>query len=115
MNYILLFVFFAKIFRSRYNCLNIFLKQLIEREDYQDRTELIINVNQTTTMFRKITEYVIELNNLFGLFQFVLIFYFLLKNIYWISIVTNKEILETNPPKLLLLPFAGFYVVSITI
>lgn len=101
---------FIKFYSRRYNCLNNYLIQLIKRKEAYNRKDLINQINSATEMHRKMTETIEDLNKMFGLLIFLIMFFFLLKNVYWISIALHPERL-LGRYNLLLFTFAIYFIV----
>lgn len=106
--YTLLFVHLMRIFKNRYYRLIICLTRLVHQRDQRDDTILYEKIKCITIIYRKMNDCVSKLNDIFGAFHFLLIFYISLKCVYWISVLLNEQEQE----KMVLNLFTNYYVVS---
>lgn len=85
--FIVLFYHFLLYFKTRYNCLNLYLQHLIKHR--MNGRHDISEIKYLRKIYQKMNESVVKLNEIFGSFTFIYVIYFVVRNIYWIFIATH--------------------------
>lgn len=106
---------FLEFFRRRYVCLtNYLITRIKQRKSISDDYHLIEQIRGAVIMHRKMTDNMQEVNNIFGVFNFFLITYFLIKNIEWISLFLHFELdllINHSRQYIVLFGFSSYFVV----
>lgn len=85
----ILFLNFLLLFKTRYNCLNVNLENLLEEQTTEMDT--INEIKSLRRIFRKMNKSVLKLNEIFGCFTFSFTIYFVVRTVYWIFLAKHPE------------------------
>lgn len=108
--YTLLFVNFISFLKRRFNCINIYLVQLIKQKEAEERSALIKKIKDINTMYRKMNELISDLNEIFGFLIFLIIFYIFIRSVYWIALAMHPERMN-HYFYVVILGYSSFFVV----